>query len=1338
MKKNIMLIALAVCILIGLMPQFALAEDGCEWQKSGVAAFTKTGYTALTEGAAIESGETYTISTREELGYLAGIVNGGDDCSGATFILSNDIDLNVGVTFSFVSDTGLVEVAKIGEDTFWIGTGIIGDEGGNTTFDSEAGTTGAIYSDATSTGTGTAPDWLDEWTAIGYYISSYNNAIFKGAFDGDGHTVSGIYLNTAESEGSYQGLFGYADGTIKNLGVVNSGIFGYKYTGGVAGYMDTSSVIEACYNTGCVAGSDRYTGGVVGYNRSETMSDCYNTGSILGYTYVGGVAGSQSGELTGCYNTGNVAADGAVGGVAGEASGAITDCHNSGSVRAYRMTSVGGVFGALSESDTMVEYCYNTGSVTGCYYTAGIVGYHMGGTVQYCYNTGDISATSSGTGGVAGYIRWSNSIVRYCFNVGNVSSSSYTYYTGGVAGHSGQGTMEYCYNTGSVTGGGVIGFIDSAGIVTNCYNAGRATNSGVVDTLSSGTVTYCYYDKQICTVGGINRNDRAGMAEGLSTSEMTAGTLFTGWDDCAGGWNFTSGLYPCLKEIGEIDASKLSVSPLFLENDETVKSVSSNFGVSVENGVSWASGNSDVISISGGTASVIMPDSDTDVTLTASLGEVSRTVVLTAAGPIAAYSAVASASTDTPAAGGINTITLTVKDSAGNTDTAYGKTVKVTVTGYEAAPDGTYGSFNGTALSGTSRYVYLRFTEGVATADLILYNADEQIIGFSIYGLKIAAANDLTIAVTAGAAASMTVTTQPEPGPAGGDAFDPQPVVTLYDPYDNVCSTGASASASVTASAKAGTGSWTIGGTASVTASSGVAAFTDLTCTLTSNGTGAVTFSCGSLSVDSDSFTILGVSNEDAVAAAKTALTDGSVNVAYGATQADKTAAVQSYVNGLLSNTTDAAGATAVVSYSSGTGKYDVALEKGSVTDSKSLSMTVNEAPDPDIATVAGAKTAAADATYNDLTQAEAPDEAAAKAAVKAVAEAAVGDETVTVTITDGSYTAATAGTSADPNGTDGSHSFTVTVSKGIQSATTEAKTVAITATAYTGVTDVQAVVAAKDALTDGSVDVAYGATQADKTAAVQSYVNGLLSNTADAAGVTATVTYNGGTGQYDVALSKGSETDSKSLSMTVNECADPDIATVAGARTAAAGATYNNLTQAEAPDEAAAEAAVKAVAEAAVNNGTVTVTINTVSYTAPAAGTSADPDGTDGSYSFTVTVSKGIQSATTEAKTIAITATAYTGVTDVQAVAAAKNALTGGSVDVAYGATQADKTAAVQSYVDELLDDVSDATGVTATVTYNSGTGNYDVALSKGSETDSKSLSMTVSVAKKGQRQKR
>ncbi|NLO45905.1 MAG: hypothetical protein GX107_05295, partial [Clostridiales bacterium] len=97
----------------------------------------------------------------------------------------------------------------------------------------------------------------NEWTAIG---TSYNNS-FNGNFDGDGHTVSGIYIDTASD---YQGLFGYVfyvfKGTIKNVGVVDSYIKGGNYVGGVAG--DSGGTVSNCYNTGSVTGSE-YVGGVV-------------------------------------------------------------------------------------------------------------------------------------------------------------------------------------------------------------------------------------------------------------------------------------------------------------------------------------------------------------------------------------------------------------------------------------------------------------------------------------------------------------------------------------------------------------------------------------------------------------------------------------------------------------------------------------------------------------------------------------------------------------------------------------------------------------------------------------------------------------------------------------------------------------------------------------------------------------------------------------------------------------------------------------------------------------------------------------------------------------------
>ncbi|BAL00210.1 putative surface layer protein [Oscillibacter valericigenes Sjm18-20] len=121
----------------------------------------------------------------------------------------------------------------------------------------------------------------------------------------------------------------------------------------------------------------------------------------------------------------------------------------------------------------------------------------------------------------------------------------------------------------------------------------------------------------------------------------------------------------------------------------------------------------------------------------------------------------------------------------------------------------------------------------------------------------------------------------------------------------------------------------------------------------------------------------------------------------------------------------------------------------------------------------------------------------------------------------------------------------------------------------------------------------------------------------------------------------------------------DPDIATVAAAETAAAGATYADTTQAACTTEAAVQTYIKGIAETAVNDSSVTVTV-TGTYTAPTAGTSTDADGTNGSYVFTVTVSKGSQSQTTGSKTIAITATAWGATSSLN--------LTGVGCDVAAG----------------------------------------------------------------------
>lgn len=174
----------------------------------------------------------------------------------------------------------------------------------------------------------------------------------------------------------------------------------------------------------------------------------------------------------------------------------------------------------------------------------------------------------------------------------------------------------------------------------------------------------------------------------------------------------------------------------------------------------------------------------------------------------------------------------------------------------------------------------------------------------------------------------------------------------------------------------------------------------------------------------------------------------------------------------------------------------------------------------------------------------------------------------------------------------------------------------------------------------------------------------------------------------------------------------------VFAAKAEAEGADYpTSVTQASAPTAEALNSTLHAIAEEAVNNSAVEVEIMQDSYLAPIAGTSANVSGSNGRYTFKVTVSKGGTSGTTAPITVDITATAYTGISDTDAVAAAKAALLGGSVNVPFGASQTVITAAIQAYVDGFL--TGDALGVTAGVTYIPISGGYMLTLRKGDAVD-------------------
>lgn len=206
-----------------------------------------------------------------------------------------------------------------------------------------------------------------EWTPIATSASPYT-----GIFDGQNHTISGLYFN---QENSYDvGLFGRNNGKIANAGILDSYFYGTSKVGGVCGNNYTGTITN-CYNTGSVSGLGNL-GGVNGYNDGGTITNSYNAGSVSGTErYVGGVSGyNDGGTITNCYNVGSVGGSGYVGGVNGWNKGIITNCYNTGSVSGTGV-NVGGVIGR-NESNASITNCYYGSTI----YTGNAIGANDGTT----------------------------------------------------------------------------------------------------------------------------------------------------------------------------------------------------------------------------------------------------------------------------------------------------------------------------------------------------------------------------------------------------------------------------------------------------------------------------------------------------------------------------------------------------------------------------------------------------------------------------------------------------------------------------------------------------------------------------------------------------------------------------------------------------------------------------------------------------------------------------------------------------------------------------------------------------------------------------------------------
>ena len=243
--------------------------------------------TTITPVAPAKSGDCYQISSAAELYGFAAIVNGTDGFTKDTLAcgkLTKDIVVNANV----LDEEGNLNVADTANFAVW-----------------------------------TAP------------------VRFTGSFDGQGHSISGLFLDDTTS-GYAAGLFGttvspyltaygqglpYPEVPIKNVHVKDSYFRANYNVGGIVGYASScvKTIIENCSFDGVVKGR-RHVGGIIGGASGGdgvfVVKETFNKGSVFAGSGVGGIVGGtyyMSGSMIlNSYNAGTVTSDTASGGIIGE------------------------------------------------------------------------------------------------------------------------------------------------------------------------------------------------------------------------------------------------------------------------------------------------------------------------------------------------------------------------------------------------------------------------------------------------------------------------------------------------------------------------------------------------------------------------------------------------------------------------------------------------------------------------------------------------------------------------------------------------------------------------------------------------------------------------------------------------------------------------------------------------------------------------------------------------------------------------------------------------------------------------------------------------------------
>ena len=386
--------------------------------------------------------------------------------------------------------------------------------------------------------TGTIDLGNESWTPIGN-----GKASFAGSIEGNGNTITGLYVTEETRAGLFE-ILG-VDGTstyIRNLTICGQVTVDHGHAGGLTAVMGhgtitlekiTTDVTVRVENLNYYASPLGSAGGLIGYNVANAgatynvvkVIKCINKGSIYGVT-AGGIAGANNSSnaanqytLEDCTNEGTVTGLLYAGGIlGGSTNSTATRCENSGTVKATETTGTRGYAGGICATNLRwAERCVNTGNVSGKY--AGGIAYGLsstyGGEAKYCLNKGNITGTRIAAG-IAVYGKKADISgiggVSFSYNLGEIKGSTDAYSYGIAQG----GTIKNCFTYNEAKHVAISAsnelvtnsyyLADSAGEFSTAYGGERAS----ADDFASGKVAWGVGGKGEGSQGGTGQDAQLG------------------------------------------------------------------------------------------------------------------------------------------------------------------------------------------------------------------------------------------------------------------------------------------------------------------------------------------------------------------------------------------------------------------------------------------------------------------------------------------------------------------------------------------------------------------------------------------------------------------------------------------------------------------------------------------------------------------------------------------------------------------------------------------------------------------------------------------------------------